>query len=335
MDDRIIILPIADTWTYIGITIFFLFLGFLVIIGFFHVKKSTSKTMRWQIMLDFLNRHDLVLKDIALIKQLYQSRDQKTQEEILTNKKLFHKIIYESFIQNITLDAPDKVNILEKLFPTSKKRKDIDSLDDLVVGENCAVLSGNDQFLGSLVKKNETDLMISIDNFDPVEITTGNIAGIYFFRPYIGGFQLSGSIREIGPDFILFRFNGTIIQKSGHHLMAEFDAPVIFRPSPLPDKNTPAYRHEITGVGKIFSDRAIVFKAKNDEDVPYYLNHHEIWSLSVKLPEGYVFTCRGSIVPSTLYEKSYIFRFFDASETGRNILYMEIQNHNPVKEKIT
>lgn len=351
MDNRIIILPIADFWTYVGITIFFIVLILIFIFSYVYVKRSEIKDTRWSILLKFLLRHDLAVKEVEFIHEFYLSLEQQIQEEIITSTKRFHHLLNEHLLKSSTLDAEEKVNILEKLFPAAERFEEIRTLLDVMTGEVCAVeaLSPNPEsetqspgqepetgakFMGAIVKKSPDELMISIDDFDPLVLGRNAPVGIYVYRPHIGGFLFHGTVRQPGPDFILFSFNGKIEQKSGHHLMAQIETPVLFKPWPMPAPGEKGYDHEISGNTYLFSDRALVFSPANEADIHFYLNRHEIWSVSAKLPGGYVFTCRGTIFPSKFYDKMFVFKFLDAGETSRNILFLDIKEHEPVSEHI-
>jgi len=342
LDERIIILPMADIWTFVGIGVFLICMFFLYVFAYNYIKKREFKVARWGILMNFLLRHDLNTKEVEIIHELYQSLSVQTQEEIITSTKRFHRLLSDYLIEKSNLEVEEKVIILEKLFPTSERFHEVYSLEDLITGEVCAVESSNgqsenkteDKFMGFVVKKSINELLISIDDFNPVTITKDSAVGVYVYRPHIGGFLISGTIRQMGPDFIIFQFNGKIEQKSGHHLMAEMKAEAVFKPWPLPEPGDKSASHEIRGITYLFSDRALVFSAVNEEDIHYYLNHHDMWSIKVKLPGGYVFSCRGTISVSKNYEKMYIFRFLDASESSRNILFIDIKEHKPVNEKI-
>ena len=335
MDDDIIIkFPLADISTYISMTIFIIIIVVVYFIALRYVKKRESKKAKWNIVLGFLLRHDLAIRESNIIQEFYQSLDEKTQEEIITSTRKFHKMLNEYFSEKSNIEAETRVNILEKLFPVSSRLHEVKTLEDLFIGEVCAVEFEDKKFMGTLVKKNTDELLISFEEFPASLPDRGASAGIYVFRPHIGGFLLSGSTKEIGPDFIIFKFNAKVEQKSGHHLMAEIISTALFKPWPLPKAGDKNATHEIQAETCLFSDRAIIFTAKNEEDIHYYLNRHDIWSVSTKLPGGYHFTCRGTITQSKNYDKKFIFRFLDAPEVARNILFVEIKEHNPVEEHI-
>ena len=334
MDNRIIILPFGDIWTLVGIGAFIVFLVLLYFLAYRYTKKREVKSTRWRILLNFLLRHDLVTKEVEDVRKFYQSLNAQTQEEIITSTRRFHRLLDDYLSGKSELGVEEKVNILEKLFPSSDRFEEVKEPMDLMTGESCAVVAQEDKFMGSVVKKSADELMISIDEFVPLMLKKESPVGVYVYRPHIGGFLISGTIRELGPDFIIFKFNGNVEQKSGHHLMADMETQAVFLPWPMPEPGEKSASHEIKAVTSIFSDRAIVFTAINEEDIHYYLNRHEIWSLNTKLPGGYVFTCRGIISPSKLFEKKFIFKFLDASETARNVLFIDIKEHNPVTERI-
>jgi hypothetical protein len=265
---------------------------------------------------------------------LYHSLLPTVQEELLTSKRRFHGLLYDFILSRNDLSVEERVTIMEKLFPPTEHIGEVKSLADVSIGEICAVESGNDKFICSVVKKSPEEIMLAIENFEPMEMMKGSEAEIYLFRPHVGGFTLYGLIAEIAPDFVRFKYTGSVEQKSGHHFMAEIARDITFSPWPKPAAGDKSEGHVIQGKTKYLSDRSLLFSAKNDEDVPYYLNRHEIWTMQVVLPEGYVFTCRGMITVSKGYDKSYVFKYLDASEISRNVLYAEIKNHNPVKESI-
>lgn len=333
--DRILVLPEPDIWTLIGSVLFVLFLIFIYVFGYNYIRKKTVKNTRWNILLQYMLRHDLSTKDINVIKEIYTSLTPDVQEELITSKKYFHKLLTESLLEQSTLDAEDRVTIMEKLFPPSEHISEVKSMADIAIGEVCALESADNKLVGTVVKKSTNEIMISMENLDPLGFEKNSEVSLYLFRPRIGGFLLQGLLRQVGPDFMIFQYNGQVEQKSGHHLMAYINISVLFTPWPQPSENSKEFTHQITAQSVLFSDRAMVFTAKNMEDVPYYLNHHDMWVLQTKLPDGYVFKCRGLIKPSQRYDHAYIFRYLDASEIARNVLYAIIKNHSPQKEVIS
>jgi len=333
-DDLIIKWPSFGMDNFIGFVVFIAIMILVYYLGYRYVSARAAKNTRWNIVLSYMLRHDLSAKEIEIVRACYQLLEARTQEDLIMSKKRFHKMINDSIFENMALQAEDRVNIMEKLFSSREHAGEIQAPADIYIGESCAIESGEDKIAGVVIKKWPDQFLISIENFDPVGLSKENGVGLYFFRPHFGSFMVYGTLAEIGPDFIRFKFDGRVEQKSGHHFMAEISSGCTLKPWPLPAANTRFAGHIIDGNTKIFSDRAVIFSALNEEDVPYYLNHHEIWFFQAKLPSGYLFSCRGTILPSKLYEKSCVFKFLDASEVARNVLYAEIQNFNPVKEAI-
>ena len=110
------------------------------------------------------------------------------------------------------------------------------------------------------------------------------------------------------------------------------EAEIIAIPWPIVPKKVSANR--IDGKTVKISDRAISFHVKYPEEMDYKTRRNDLWTIQVRLKEGYKFTCRGTISESAEEKDLYISHFLDIQETARKVLFAEIAERNPVREKL-
>ncbi|MCB1174823.1 MAG: hypothetical protein KDK39_14730 [Leptospiraceae bacterium] len=81
------------------------------------------------------------------------------------------------------------------------------------------------------------------------------------------------------------------------------------------------------------SDRALTFTS-DDALLRTEWSKFPVWEISLELPDGYHFKCRGKILAPRSEGTHFIFKYLDISENSRKILFTLISTNNPVREKL-
>ncbi|MES0489185.1 MAG: hypothetical protein ABUK01_04285 [Leptospirales bacterium] len=324
--------PEATGWAFVALVIFFLLLyGFFVIIRE-KLKDDGRDEARWHIMQTYLNRHNLITPEINLIKKFFNGLSEEGKLEILDSKKTFREQIVPH-LRNTQKDSPELiVTITDKLFPSKGHEMEVESLEDLYPGEMCALETMNANYLATVMKKTQTDFLLHVEDFIAENHLPEEAVSVYVFRPLMGGFLLSGILKEIGEDATIIHYTGQIKEKGEHHFMAELKVPVKFVPWPVDAKKSKT--NTVEGESIKISDRAVLFNARYKDEVEFLARRNELWLSSFTLASGFKFSCRGMMVKSKLEPDKFIFKFLDAPETSRKVLFAEIRDNNPVREKL-
>jgi len=312
--------------------IFFLMAVIILILKAYY-KRGVNRDSLWIVLLNFLYKRNLSSAEIAIIKKFYNSMKVSDREAMLGSKNLFHEKVNEYLKASNNIVPEVEVNIMEKLFPVKGFESEILSLKNVYESEKCALQIDDRHYLATVIKIENLNLLLSIDS-ENLEYNGEEIVQIYFYRPGVGGYLVKGIVLQFTVDSITVQFNGEIEEKGERHLMSELKLSVHFTPWPLPEGEE-GIKREIWGTTQFISDRSLVFLAKNEEDVPYYLKKHDIWLVNMTLPDGYNFTCRGRIMKSISIDKGYLYRFFDVSEQARTILFGNISKSNPVRDNLS
>lgn len=82
------------------------------------------------------------------------------------------------------------------------------------------------------------------------------------------------------------------------------------------------------------SDRALIFVfSRKTVNPDRLIRKYEVWEADLTLPIGFRFKCRGRILPGSAPGR-YIFRYLDASDLARRMLWEEIKSHGPEREQL-
>ena len=333
-----VILAEYMTWPKISIWVVISFFTFFVIwyIGWSLLKGRYQKHIRqevhWHILLSHLNKHNLISKEIKFIKEFFESLDNDGKILIFDSRKHFREMLKEYIHDHEELESEQTVSIFQKIFSNKDHDRDVESLKDLYAGETTALELGNTHYLASIIKIYQNEVVLHIENFKPELYNVQDTAHMYVYRMKSGGYLLEGAVKEFTPESCVFHYLGHLQQKGQQHLMCNMEATIIAIPWPIVPRKVSANR--IDGKTVKISDRAISFHAKYPEEMDYKTRRNDLWTIQVQLKEGYKFTCRGTIAESTEEKEVYICHFLDIPETARKILFVEISERNPVREKL-
>lgn len=324
--------PEITAWAVGGIVFFYV--SFIAI--FFFLKKyykfQAKEEANWHILLAYLNRHNLITKEIAVVKEFFDEQIPDIQSEIIISRSRFKRMLYNHLKNHDQISAETRVNIMEKVFPHRENQGEVHSIYDLAVGETCAVEIDSEHYLGTILKVEGDELIARVEGLEQKDADTGIPIELYVFRPFSGGYLLYGMLKSFEGDSIVFSFGGTVEEKGNMHMMAELVTDIGFSPWPAPRQGA---QEKITGKTYKISDRAIVFQAKSKEDADFYVRRTDLWVGKCTLPSGFTFSCRGTVAASEGYENMFVFKFLDIQEQARKIIFTEIQSHSPVREKIS
>lgn len=349
---------------------FLLTAAFALLVFFFtrrHYSKSSARQNNWVTIYTYAQKKGLSLEEMQVLRAFKNSLSNSEIHSIIESKRRFYSLLFDYLHKNKANEPELVVRMLDKLFPNPSTRIEIKQLKDLRIGEVCSLDFDNNHHLSKVVKIEDATLLLSVDNWHPSAEQRSKSALLYFYRPGIGGFDLHGTILKTGNGGILFGFNGDIDMKDEQHLMSLLELAVTLKPWPEYDEEklnvsketntSPASNEEepnseennttepaqdeppkkeqkvMQGVSKKISDRAIEFRVTR-RPLGMVIEKQDVWELSTTLPDGYKFICRGKLISSPKGNDLYIFRFIDASENARRVLFSVIRENNPKREKI-
>ena len=337
-----------------------LLLGIIFLVRLYY-RREARQLADWYVMRNYSVRHGLKNDELKVLRVFFDSLEREESALIITSKRRFHSRLHDFFmVHNIGSEAI-RVRILDKLFPQVDARLEVKSVKDLQLGEVCGVQFGDEHHLGHIMKYKENMILLSLPNWR----ASGNLAGthiqVYVYRPKIGGFLLQGVIQKAGAGGLIFAQEGEIASQGELHLVAQMVLSLEITPwpsraskVPLPDSSPEQSAGleldneiesglisipEILGGGsERVSDRALIFVF--DQQSKFQVNERvlraqELWQIEFTLPgTGYQFICRGRIMPLPGMRDRFVFKFLDASENARHVLFSEIRDQNGVREKL-
>jgi len=202
------------------------FIGYLIVNIFFMAGKT--KERNWSVIEAFARRNKLSGKEIKILKIFFEQLPVTSQESLdfAFEKAEFKNQLHRFLLKFPDLDAEWKVRIIDKLFPRKDHLIEIKSLYDLYEGENCGLEVNDIHYLVRIVKKTQKELLLSATEWIPDAKLVNQAVKLYAYRPDIGGFLLSGTIRAIVKSGMIFTHDGKVEQKGDSHLMTVMEIPV-------------------------------------------------------------------------------------------------------------
>jgi len=85
------------------------------------------------------------------------------------------------------------------------------------------------------------------------------------------------------------------------------------------------------------SDRGLLFSVDVEERALFrrsLRSARELWQIDLILPGGFRFLCRGRVMPLPGREYRYIFKYLDAPENSRRVLFSVIKEHGGEREQL-
>ncbi len=337
------------------------------------LAEQARRDAAWLSLANYGLKRKLTQQEMNLLRKFYDFLAPEDAAQALHNKRLFHAKMHDFLVENRHVEPRARVQLMDKLFPEIDFQMEIKSLRDVQLGESCSVEFDGHRILGWIVKKTEEEIWISLPNWAPARTYIGDPAQIYFFRPNIGGFLVHGSLQRAGRNGVVFEKPERVEFYGDQHLMARIELPIrltAWAPggqgpvlietaesaaTPVApashadadtDSNTPAAAApaaaaephlapvQLEGETDRISDRALIFVFSRETTHPERLiRKYEVWEADLVLPIGFRFKCRGRILPGSTPGR-FIFRYLDASDLARRMLWEEIKSHGPEREQL-
>ena len=336
---------------FVFIVVALLVAGLIFIFTRQYYKNKTNISAMWRILYDYFRKHDLTEAEIAILQVFADRLSSKAINAIVLSKREFHKQLFEYFHRNKQIDRKTETRILDKLFGAKQMQIEVHSQDDLFEGEDVAIESKKIKFLAQVVRKRETHITLSTVEQVNVKETP---CQLYVYRPTLGSYLIPGTVTTMGATSVKFMASSKAEAKGDIHLMARLNLTALLEPwppveavapaatdlpepaepgedMPLAEEAPPAEPMKITLF--TISDRAGQFSPDDVMAFKEQLASHDVWQLSATLPDGFSFVCRGKILASKMNDQ-FIIRFIDLSAAAKRVLFYEIRQNNPEREKI-
>lgn len=341
----ILIWPRADTETFVMIFSFIILVMAILFITNWLFRKQQLKKRLWDELYEKAVRRGLTQKEINVLKDFYKKLGRYHRENVrnIDSDENFKKLLFNNLSRYKEVPIEYLVKILDKLFSKKMEMSGISSLLDLNVGEACGLDFSNGHQLGKILKSTDIEALISIPGWQPPENLINSNVKMYVYRSGIGGFVLNGFVKKaIKGGFVFASEEGNVESKGEEHLMAFIKRGILFtnwqvseisgRELQLTEDASKVVK--INGITEKVSDRAVVFRLVEELD-EIKLKDVDIWECTMDVLDGYTLQCRGKIIPSKIVEGNYIFKFLDATEEDRKIVFHEIRKNDPVRENLS
>ncbi len=179
--------------------------------------------------------------EINILKGFYDSLTPELAEEYLVpdNRSKFKNALYRYFLNSPNNPTEREVDLFDKLFRSSQEfKKEITSLEDISVGEICAIEVDGREELTHVMQKTSEELLLSSKALSKAILVAGKEVKLYVFRPSSGGYLLPGVITKSHEKGIIFHFNGAIERKGEAHLMLLAKYALVISPWPRKEDDT-------------------------------------------------------------------------------------------------
>ena len=353
--------PETNASTVLQVLIFiFLFILVIQVARLIFLRKKTTSSS-WTHILSYAYNKKLTAKEITVVEHFFNTLDLSVSEKanLLNHKKSFQSHLYAYLKKYHSESVESYVRILDKLFPTPDSNLEIKSILDVHVGEACAIEIDGLYFLAKVMSKNETDVLLSLDDSALRKEHEGVSINLYFYREILGGCLIPGVIKKISNNGILFSQEGDIQTKGEEHLVADLTRDVELAPwglnldsnLSLHNSSEPIQFETEDGLDELnssgmeqqpsanikgslikLSDRAALITVTDPFFNSALLRKIDIWEMILSISPGSPpLILRGKILRSDSFSESYIFKFVAPSEFDTKQIFEEIKKHSPVR----
>lgn len=362
--------------------VYFFYL-FLILLGAFLYarvmnyaqKKQKNVFSHWNEFQKFAQVRKCNQSEINILKAFYDTLDSETAELYLLpeNRGKLKNALYKYFLNSPATPSEREVDLFDKLFRSSQEfKKEITSLEDIAVGEICALEAEGREELTYVLQKTSEDLLLSTKALSKDLLVPGKEAKLYVFRPSSGGYLLPGHIIKTHEKGIIFRFKGEIERKGEAHLMLLAKYSLIISPWPrkenepetidldknkllLSEENLDRQFELLKRISKEQSsgkedrfklpESARSFTALSERisdrgltfEFPTSVSQEvwkfqDLWEVHFTFPDGPTIDVRGKMFPVKQKSDLFLIRYVDADETLRKTIYEEIKKRGGQRE---
>ncbi|WP_411821912.1 hypothetical protein [Leptospira sp. 'Mane'] len=377
---------VAQVWIFPKFETIYLFYLFLIgLAAFAYIRlmnflqsRQTHVFSYWNDFQKFALARKCNQMEMNILHSFYESLQPEEAEKYLhpENRGKLRNALYRYFLKTPSNPTEKEVNLFDKLFRSSADlKKEIESLEDIPVGEVGALEADGKEELTYVMQKTNEDLLLSTKALSKGFLVLGKIANLYVFRPSSGGYLIHGVITKLNQDGIVFHFNGTIEKKGEAHLMLLAKYSLMIAPWPPKDETKESIEldrsklvlseesidHQLDMLRKIskeqhkddeskfaIPDTAKPFTALSERisdrgltfEIPPNISTdiwkvQDLWEVSFSFPDGPTFSFRGKMFPVKQKGELYLIRYVDADESTRKEVYEEIKKRGGSREILT
>ncbi|TGL61224.1 hypothetical protein EHQ58_05445 [Leptospira ognonensis] len=361
----------------------YFFYIFLILLGAFIYarvmnflqKKQKNVFSYWNEFQKFAHARKCNQAEINILKSFYDTLTSELAEQYLQaeNRGKFKNALYRYFLSATSNPSEKEVDLFDKLFRSSQEfKKEITSLEDILVGEICALEGEGREELTHVMQKTNEELLLSSKALSKDFLVPGKEAKLYVFRPSSGGYLLSGIITKTHEKGVIFHFNGNIERKGEAHLMLLAKYSLIISPWPkkeneaggidldknkllLSEENLDRQYELLKRISKEQSsgksdkfklpETARSFTALSERisdrgltfEFPSSVSSEiwkvqDLWEVHFSFPDGPTIDVRGKMFPVKQKSELFLIRFVDADDTLRKTIYEEIKKRGGQRE---
>ncbi len=345
--------------------------------NFLQNKQTLSPTL-WNEFLKFATARKCNQSEINILKGFYSTLDSETAEHLLLaeNRGKLKNALYRYFLSAPSNPTEKEVDLFDKLFRSSAEfKKEIRSLEDVTVGEVCALETDGREELTYVMQKTDTELLLSAKALSKDLLVPGKDAKLYVFRPSSGGYLFPGNITKMNDKGIIFKITGQIERKGEAHLMLLAKYSLII--SPWPPKENEENHLELDKNKLLLSEENLdrqfellkriskdqskgkeerfqiketprsfsaISERITDRGITFEFpptistdiwKHQDLWEVHFTFQDGPAIDVRGKMFPIKQKSDLYMLRFVDADEALRKLLYEEIKKRGGQRELLT
>ncbi|RME91010.1 MAG: hypothetical protein D6767_05905 [Candidatus Hydrogenedentota bacterium] len=200
--------PEVDLST-IFIAIFVLCLLILTYYLLFRItKKKEAQEAYWRVIEKWLHKRRFTSEEIKTIKNWLIALPNQELAEAASDKMTLNKILKSYIIESQTMNPEQQLKMLEKLAFHAAAAREIHNIEEVYPGDYVSVDWQDHHFLGIVVKEENSRAAIRILKGSLPKHAEGQEATLHFFRPFAGGFRISGKIENILNGGLIFLGDG-------------------------------------------------------------------------------------------------------------------------------
>lgn len=341
---QVYIWPTVTIYDFLYVILFFVAMFLLYrVVDMYYLHQIRIRQI-WTRLIELSMRKGLTQKELKVLEEFFWGLSDLKKRNLanIDLKEGFRSLLIDAFGSSAKVTEMH-IKVLDKLFYENEEiDKEIASMEDVRIGEICGVeLSDNQYILGTIMKVNGQELLISMRDSLPDKSLINQMINVYIFRVGLGGFNLIGKVQKASANNLVFLLTDGIEMKGNEHLMAVIRISLVITqwlaikpnqeklPLELPFE-TGGEQKIIYGYTEKISDRAIVFNV-TDSIYREMIQFDDLWEISFTLTSGYEFNCKGRIIPTGSH---FIFKFIDATDEARNQIFDEIRKNNPKRENL-
>ncbi|MCZ8344348.1 MAG: hypothetical protein O9301_15045 [Leptospira sp.] len=376
---------VAQVWIFPKFEMIYFFYVFLMLVAAFlyvqvmnYLQNKQGKVVNyWGEFQRYARARKCTQAELNILKSFYDTLTEDERELYLfaENRNKLKNALYRYFLNSTENPTEKEVNLFDKLFRSGVEfKKEILSLNDLIVGEVASLEADERGELTYVMQKTTEDLLLSVKGLSPDLLVPGKKAKLYVFRPSSGGYLIGGVISKSGKNGLIFHYDGTIERKGESHLMLVKKISLTISPWPPEDANK---QNVVLDKNKILLSEENIDKqldllrriAKDQKEnnqkkfefkempqpfvtmserlsdrglifvLPPSISSEiwklqDLWEIQFKIPGGGSYSLHGKMMPVKNRSEMYLIRYVAVDEQTTKQLYEEIRKAGGIRESL-